>query len=186
MGWEAIPGYSGFLPLYDEAVRTAREGAVFVEVGVALGHSIAYLARRVLDAGKRVEVWGVDPWGGTGRNGEQNEFAERAGGDFTLFIEEMRRHAPAELEIVRIVRAPSVRAAALFKDESVDFVLIDGPHDVDSVRADIDAWLPKVRPGGVLAGDDHEAHYPGVEEACREAFGPRGYEVIGTSWRVRL
>ena len=37
---------------------------------------------------------------------------------------------------------------------SPGFVFIDGAHDYDSVRADLEAWWPRVAPGGILAGHD--------------------------------
>ncbi|HEY1696533.1 MAG TPA: class I SAM-dependent methyltransferase [Polyangiaceae bacterium] len=187
MSWDNIPGHSGFLPLYDEFVRTAPPGAVAVEVGVALGHSIAFLARRVLEARKPIEVWAVDPWAGVARNGEQQHFlgARPCPGDFTLFLEMMRTYAREELEIVRVLRLDSHRGAQVFAPGSCDLVLIDAAHDYDSVDADIRAWLPAVKAGGILAGDDHEPNYPGVEKACRKWFGD-DYEVRGTTWVKRI
>lgn len=44
--------------------------------------------------------------------------------------------------------------AAMFSDELFDFVFIDGNHYYDFVCADIKAWLPKVKQGGILAGHD--------------------------------
>jgi hypothetical protein len=116
VSWRNIPGYSGFLNLYAEWVAQAKDGDVAVEVGVALGHSLAYLARLVIDSGKKIEVWGVDHWAGYARCGEQTEALGVDGtrGDFTLFLDQMRRHAPDELELVRVVRATSRRASLLF------------------------------------------------------------------------
>jgi hypothetical protein len=183
MSYDQIPGYSGFLWLYDYAVDEAQDGAVFVEVGVALGHSIAYLARKVIQSGKKIEVWAVDPWGGYARNGEQQEWlGEKKSGDFGLFLRQMLDRAHDELEIVRIVRATSAQGCRLFKPESVDLVLIDAAHDFDSVRDDIGYWEHRVKRGGIIAGDDHEPTYPGVGKACELQFGPAGYEVKGTTW----
>jgi Methyltransferase domain len=182
-----IPGYSGFLPLYDDAVAHFGDGAIFVEVGVALGHSIAYLARKVLDAGHtRTRIYAVDPWEGYARNGEQQAALGPDGtkGDFRLFLDQMAQHAPEELERIRIIRAESTNAARFFKNGTVDMALIDGAHDHESVLEDISVWSPKILSGGWLCGDDHEPNYPGVEQACNESF--MSYEVIGTSWRKKL
>lgn len=185
MSYEQIPGYSGFLPVYDQAVEEARDGAIFVEVGVALGHSIAYLARRVIDSGKRIAIYAVDPWAGEGRNGEQQQLADQEGGDFLLFLKMMTQHAPEELTRINVLRCTSAQASLMFAPRSVDMVLIDGPHDRASVLSDIHLWRPKMREWSLLAGDDHEPNYPGVESACLTAFGPAGYEVRGTSWVLR-
>jgi predicted O-methyltransferase YrrM len=187
MSYAEIPGYSGFLWLYDDFVKTSAGGEVVVEVGVALGHSIAHLARRALDAGRPIEIWAVDPWGGYARNGEQQEkLGDARRGDFSLFLDMMTKHAPDELDMLRVVRADSVRAARLFRKHSVDLVMIDAAHDEASVAADIEIWQSRVRPGGLLAGDDHEPHYPGVQAACLQAFGPSGYSVTGSTWWRRM
>jgi hypothetical protein len=192
MTHEQIPGFSGFLWLYDQAVAEAQDGAVFVEVGIALGHSIAYLARKVLDSGKRIEIWAVDPFAGEARNGEQSAVLgsdddpkRKERGDFNLFLSMMQCHAPEELEIVRVLRSTSDRACKLFPEESIDLVLIDAAHDEVSVSFDIDSWIGRVRTGGMLAGDDHEPNYPGVEKACRSRFGT-AYQTKGSTWWTRI
>lgn len=43
----------------------------------------------------------------------------------------------------------------IFADESLDFVYIDGNHSYEYVKSDIEAWWPKVKPGGILCGDDY-------------------------------
>jgi predicted O-methyltransferase YrrM len=52
------------------------------------------------------------------------------------------------------VLANSVEAAALFDDRSLDAVFVDGSHIYEDVLADIDAYLPKIRQGGLIFGHD--------------------------------
>lgn len=54
-----------------------------------------------------------------------------------------------------IIQKWSVEAAQDFKDESLDFVYIDADHSLTSVMADLNAWVPKVRIGGVISGHDY-------------------------------
>lgn len=54
-----------------------------------------------------------------------------------------------------IVRAFSVDAAKDVADRSLDFVFIDGNHVYEAVLEDLAAWVPKVRPGGLVAGHDY-------------------------------
>lgn len=56
---------------------------------------------------------------------------------------------------VRIIRNDSTHYATKIGSGSIDFVYIDGCHQRDAVRADLCAWWPKVKPGGVLAGHDY-------------------------------
>lgn len=46
-------------------------------------------------------------------------------------------------------------AACDMPDGSLDFVFLDGCHDFDSIRADLEAWPNKLRNGGILCGHDY-------------------------------
>ena len=52
------------------------------------------------------------------------------------------------------IREDSQLAAQQMEDEAYDCVFIDGGHSMKQVLADLDSWVPKVRPGGLVAGHD--------------------------------
>jgi predicted O-methyltransferase YrrM len=56
-----------------------------------------------------------------------------------------------------IIRQWSLAAAARFaiEEEEFDAVYLDAAHDYDSVVADLAAWYPLVKSGGILAGHDY-------------------------------
>lgn len=56
-----------------------------------------------------------------------------------------------------LLRAKSQDAVHQFSDNSIDVVYVDADHKYDPVLADISAWYAKVKPGGVLCGDDYIA-----------------------------
>lgn len=60
---------------------------------------------------------------------------------------------------VTLIRKFSTEAARDFANESLDFVYIDGNHNFENVTADLAAWSPKVRPGGIIAGHDYALHH---------------------------
>jgi len=62
-----------------------------------------------------------------------------------------------------IIRDDSAAAAVRFADGSIDAVFIDADHRYERCLADIDAWEPKVRPGGWLVGHDYDM--PSVRRA---------------------
>lgn len=85
------------------------------------------------------------------------------------------------------VRAPSPEAAAQVPD--VDMVFLDGDHEYEGVKADIEAWLPKCRK--LLCGHDYgHPDFPGVAEAVHEAFGERmtlaGPGTLAGIWTVEI
>ncbi len=73
--------------------------------------------------------------------------------------------------------------AAKFVPGLLDFVFIDAAHDYDNVKADIATWLPKVRPGGILAGHDYSRAFRGVKRAVGEYF-PGRFQRRGDLWWV--
>ena len=54
-----------------------------------------------------------------------------------------------------IIRKTSMEAVKDFKDGSLDFVYIDGNHDLMHATEDIWEWSKKVRKGGVVSGHDY-------------------------------
>lgn len=52
-------------------------------------------------------------------------------------------------------RGFSTDIAQTFADGSLDFVYVDANHDLPNTIADIHAWLPKIRKGGIIAGHDY-------------------------------
>lgn len=65
----------------------------------------------------------------------------------------------------------SWEVASLYGDRSLDLVFVDAGHSYGDVCKDIDAWLPKVKIGGLIAGHDY-VEWPGfgVIRAVNERF----------------
>lgn len=75
---------------------------------------------------------------------------------------------------VRLIPA-TTSAAAEWWTEPIDYLYIDAAHDYESVRADLRAWLPHVKPGGLILGDDYGHRlFPGVRQAWDEYEQTRG------------
>lgn len=49
----------------------------------------------------------------------------------------------------------SLDIASRTDNESLDFIYIDADHRYEAVLADLSAWYPKLKPGGIFAGDDY-------------------------------
>lgn len=182
--YEGIQGWFNFRDVYDDAIRDAADGARFVEVGAWKGRSTAYLAVEIINSGKKISLHVVDHWRGSHERAHLSD-PEVING--TLFRTFLRNLAPVA-DCIEIMRSDSAAAADSFEDGSVDFLCLDGAHDYDSVKRDLTAWLPKMKPAGTIAGDDW--NWSGVRRAVNETFWPPGIEVLGKDrgvhWRVRL
>jgi len=53
------------------------------------------------------------------------------------------------------IMTTSVLAAPCIKDESLDFVYIDGNHAYDFITQDLQLWYPKIKDGGMFSGHDY-------------------------------
>ncbi len=179
--YKRIQGWFHFEAVYQRAVAGARDGARFVEIGCWKGKSTAFMATEIANSGKKIEFFAVDHFLGIGPNQEADP-AVVAGTLFELFKKNLRPVA----DYVIPMRMTSVEASKWIADDSVDFLLIDGGHDYNSVRADLDAWLPKMHDGATVAGDDW--NWSGVNRAVTESFG-ENVEVLGDGktrhWRAQ-
>lgn len=63
----------------------------------------------------------------------------------------------------------------------VEMVFIDGDHSYEGCKADITAWTPHVRPGGLMMWHDYGWH-EGVTRAVDELFPNRITEEATIAW----
>lgn len=169
--WRDIPGWSQWRHHQEEAVAHFLDARWFVEVGCYLGRSICSLGEVVRDAGLDITIIGVDTARGSGPEGRGGNDAhgpavDHGGGTFAGLLH--RNIIDCGLaETVQLLISDSVAAADFFADGSLAWVHIDARHEYESVVADIQAWAPKVTPGGWLSGDDyHPDWWPGVVQAA--------------------
>jgi hypothetical protein len=76
----------------------------------------------------------------------------------------------------------SVRAAKFVPNDFLDFVFIDADHSYGGVKADFDAWWPKLKDGAWMSGHDYanESDPCGAEvkRAVDEAFWRVGGQLM--------
>ena len=101
-------------------------------------------------------------------------------------VDEIRDNAKARLSLwhkrCQWLEMPSVEAARKVPRNSLDFVYLDGDHEESAVGDDIEAWLPAIKAGGMIAGHDYgHPDFPGVRAAVDRRF--KEIELEGTVWR---
>jgi predicted O-methyltransferase YrrM len=85
----------------------------------------------------------------------------------------------------RGIISPAVEAAEFFGDRTVDFLMVDTLHYYESTRAEIEAWLPKLTPGGIIWVHDYIFEHKGVQQAVDALVAEgylRPYKVQGAGW----
>lgn len=152
--------------LYKFMVEKFPSGSKFVEVGSWKGKSSAYMAVEIANSNKNIEFYCVDIW----ESSLEYENHEETSILYEIFLNNMK---PVESYYTPL-KMKSLDAVSRFGDHSLDFVFIDASHEYENVKADIIAWLPKIKPGGVLAGHDYYIDgpdwKPGVKRAVNEEF----------------
>lgn len=169
--------------LYKSVVEKFKDGSHFVEVGTWKGRSASYMAVEIHNAGKKIKFDCVDTWEGSTEHMDETDptkydpiLKEKDG----LYNEYLKNIEPVK-HIINSVRMTSVEASKLYKNESLDFVFIDAAHDTESVKEDIAHWLPKVKPGGILAGHDYS--WSGeVQEAVHVFFNKNEFVESEGCW----
>jgi hypothetical protein len=139
------------------------------EVGSWAGRSAILMAQ----AGATVTC--VDTWEGS----KNDEGCKAYDGSRGRPLDVFRRNTVGLPITAHVGKSPE--ASEDFADGEFDIVYIDAEHDYESVKADIEAWLPKAR--HIIAGHDY-CSFHGVRRAV-EASLP-GCRVMGNVWAAKV
>jgi len=166
--------------LYKEFVNALPTESTFIEVGSWKGKSMAFFAVEVINSGKNIECFAIDTWRGSSEHAQDEHIVNDT--LYDLFLNNIKPVG----SVVNHIRMPSVEASKEFENDSVEIVFIDAAHEYEPVKEDINAWLPKVRKGGFIAG--HDYLLPSVKQAVDEIFGNRVYfrNAMENCWIVRV
>jgi predicted O-methyltransferase YrrM len=153
--------------LYSGVVKYFPDNSIFVEVGSWRGRSSVYMGVEIVNSGKEQMLVCVDTWEGS---------EEHIGWDILkedgLYQEFLKNIEPVNDEregTIEHIRGKSLEVVDSIQNFSLDFVFIDASHDYENVIADIRAWYPKLKEGGVIAGHDYPT-WAGVKKAVDEYF----------------
>jgi hypothetical protein len=137
----------------------------------------------------------VDSWEGDGAS-----YAAPSGDWHAKLTQEQqdgfRRMAAERTRFAKIRREIIVEQSTLatlyVNGTPLDFVFIDADHSYEGCKADIEAWAPKIAPGGWLCGHDYaNPNFPlfGVKRAVDEFVAAKGLTLeIGENltWFVKM
>src|SRR4051812_37720157 len=149
-----------------------------------MGASTCFIAGGLKGAGAK--IFAVDNFQGLSTCGEDSAWYNRhfraMGKQSTLEIFRDNFTALGFADRAEPVVSDSLVAAKTLaaKRGTVDFVFIDGDHSYDACKADIEAWTPFVKPGGVIAFHDFGSRADGVTRAIFEAIKAGKFaEIVG-------
>jgi hypothetical protein len=131
-----------------------------VEIGVSTGgHSDAILQRTQVEM-----LYSIDPW----QTNPSLHMPHPVMFDILhqRVVHRLKRYGNRSC----ILRNYSYNIVHQFANESLCFVFVDGDHNYQAVKKDLEDWWPKVRSGGIVGGDDYATSWPGVPQAVNEFF----------------
>jgi hypothetical protein len=167
-GWD--PSHPDWCPAKDLPSLLLARGItnpVGVEIGVDKGATSEYLIKSIPGS----FLYGVDPyvdyqdwWGYV-------SWSDQAYSHMRQRLDQYRDNGQFKL-----YRVTSDDGANLFKDETLDFIFIDGLHTYEQVLLDCKHYYPKLKRGGLCSGHDYTS-VDGVGKAAREYAASVGKEI---------
>lgn len=164
------------------SIESQFDPLIAAEIGVAVGGTSEALLR----AFPRLTLLMVDPW-------TVYYPTRRTQHDYDCQFAEARKRVEFAGGRAQVWRSESVDVARwAVNNESLALAFIDGDHRYHFVQSDLNAWWPKVAPGGLLTGHDYNSPKNqtgawGVKQAVDEWEQRSGVKVEhhGTVWVAR-
>lgn len=165
--YESILGWFSYDYIYKDIVEQATGDCLFVEIGSFRGRSTAFLAVEIANSGKNIQLECIDPMKLLGHYADSavEKPEEFAGYSATEF----HKRLASVNHIYKLHEMISDDTCALYEDGTIDFIMIDGDHSYEGVKKDLINFLPKMRSGGLVTGDD--AYVPEIMKAVNEVAG---------------
>lgn len=134
-------------------------------VGIELGVAAGIFSARMVQSGRFAQFFGVDVYGDLH--------------DTTQYKEALRR--VGLLAPYKLLRMTFDDAAELFDEAFFDFIYVDGyAHTGEEGGETLLKWYRKLKPGGVMAGDDYHPDWPLVQWAVNDFVRQLGVELMVT------
>lgn len=160
-----IPGWFSYSQIYDLFVKEADNDSTIVEIGSWFGKSTKYLLEKVEKSGKKINVEVIDTFKGSlNEDFHQQVVGEHDNDIYQHFYQNIEHN-----QNIVVHKNYSQDSAELFPTNSIDFLMIDGDHSYEGVTSDINNYFHKVKPGGIISGDDYNV-FDGTTLAVNDFF----------------
>jgi len=142
-----------------EMYKSLPSNAIVAEIGVAAGVNAVIIDELCTPK----ELYLIDPWDYCELSSTRWPTEEHKEKAHTLFSDKSN---------TTIIQDFSIEASKRFENRYFDWVFIDAYPDYGSVKTDLAHWLPKIKKGGYITGDefafDKLPHWEGVYTAVIE------------------
>ncbi len=153
-----------------------------LELGVYQGRGTSLWNVELINNGVNYEYYAVDHFLGSNEHSKEIDYYGNTLNNLQPII---WLHRFVANENIKIIKNDSLSESKNYNDEYFDIVYIDASHEYHPVKNDILSWLPKVKKGGVICGDDYTPGWPGVVQAVNEIFENNVNKVGHQQWWVK-
>lgn len=119
-----------------------------LNLGVEMGVEQGLYSEILCKANPNIELYSVDAW--TAYKGYRDHVSQEKLDGFLEITKNRLKPYRAT-----VIKGFSMDVVKQFKDESLDFVYIDGNHEYQATVNDICEWQKKVKVGGIVSGHDY-------------------------------
>jgi len=182
--YQSIEGWFNMEDQYLELLANTPENGIFVELGAYKGKSTSFIVTEMINRGRNINFYTADTFEGNSGSTDLKEVEAYKQVNVSKMYEEYLNNTEHLKSYFNTVVNYSHQVADSFNDNSVDCIFIDAGHSYKAVKADIQAWLPKMKDGSIMSGHDYTA-WKGVGEAVNELLGTPD-KVENDCWFIKI
>jgi len=138
---------------YSYLAHKLKEDDVFVEIGAWLGQSSIFIAEHIKRKKLKMEFYTIDIFDGEIKD-TSFEIKTEVAKEKKIYETFLKNTAHVK-DYITTITGNSKEVYKQFKNESIDYLFIDGDHSHEGFKEDIKLWYPKVKIGGIVSGHDY-------------------------------
>jgi predicted O-methyltransferase YrrM len=179
-----IDGWFNYEKFYCDVIAPRlNENSIICEIGCWMGKSTVGMALANKKLNKKCKIYAIDTWEGSNEDVHKKiikDLKDKNTSLYEIFLHNIETYGVED--VVFPIAKTSTEASINFKEKSVDLVIIDGSHEYNDVLNDIKAWIPKIKKGGMIIGDDYHPNWKGVMDAVNDYFGENNVALFDNIW----
>jgi len=149
--YQDIDGKFDHIKIYDYVIDYFSDPSIFIEVGGWTGKSTSYLGVEIINLNKPIKLFSSE-------NFDEDYLDPLLSEDLLKnrrdqFIFERRSHDISIHSICNTTIGVPSNLCKSFHFGEIDFCFISSEHFTEEVDKTIRLWLPKIKSGGIIAGD---------------------------------
>lgn len=162
----------GFVKMLNELRCLTSKNSTMIEIGSHMGESTMLFASSNIFN----KIYTIDPHTG-------DEIFNKTHGYSWDDIKKQFELNTRYFHNISLISDYSFNVADRFDDNSIDFIYLDGAHDYESVKRDLQLYLPKLKPRGIIGGHDYNDNdWPETCKAIHDIVGIPDTIFEDSSW----